>query len=140
MNVKDSIILEKSLKNKYLGKFDLLLLGIVLIIIVCVYIIMKFVFSNNGSIVKIEVDKKLYGSYELAIDQKIEIFDDDGNVMNILMIKNGQADMIEATCPDKLCVHQKAIQNSNESIVCLPHRVVVNIEADSKDSLDAIAN
>ena len=41
--------------------------------------------------------------------------------------------MIEADCPDKLCVHQKAIERTNETIVCLPHKVVVEIQ-DAKEA------
>ena len=34
---------------------------------------------------------------------------------------------------DKLCVHQKAIERTNETIVCLPHKVVVEIQ-DAKEA------
>lgn len=48
------------------------------------------------------------------------------------MIRDGKADMKEADCPDKLCVHQKAISAENESIVCLPDRVVVTVTNSKK--------
>lgn len=48
------------------------------------------------------------------------------------MIRDGKADMKEADCPDKLCVHQKAISAENESIVCLPNRVVVTVTNSKK--------
>ena len=51
----------------------------------------------------------------------------DGKTTNLLVIKDGKADVTEADCPDKLCVHQKAISKTNETIVCLPNKVVVQV-------------
>ena len=35
--------------------------------------------------------------------------------------------MTDADCPDKICVNHATISDVGESIVCLPHRVVVEI-------------
>ena len=43
--------------------------------------------------------------------------------------------MISAKCPDKLCVQQKAISKSGESIICLPYKIVVRVEG-AKDASD----
>ena len=50
--------------------------------------------------------------------------------------------MKEADCPDKYCVKQGKIKNVGETIVCLPHKVVVEIEKTSKgtDSNDNMKN
>lgn len=44
-------------------------------------------------------------------------------------LKSGTArvSMIEADCPDHYCVDHAAIDKVNETIVCLPHRVVLEI-------------
>ena len=44
--------------------------------------------------------------------------------------------MIEADCPDRLCVKQKAICKNGETIVCLPHKVVVEIRSQEENLLD----
>jgi len=84
-------------------------------------------------------DGELLGTYELSLDQTLEIRDSDGNVTNILTISGGQASMTEADCPDQLCVHQKAISTENENIVCLPNRVVVTVTASGSEGLDGFA-
>ena len=48
--------------------------------------------------------------------------------------------MIEADCPDQLCVHQKKISMNHESIICLPNRVVVEIESSENSEYDAVTN
>ncbi len=55
-----------------------------------------------------------------------------GSWYNVLLIKDGQASMTEADCPDLICVHHKPVSREGETIVCLPHKLVV--EVTGKDS------
>ena len=82
------------------------------------------------------VDGKVTGTYPLAKDQKIRI---NGGT-NILTIKNGKAKMTDADCPDQLCVHQKAASKNHESIICLPNKVVVEVDGSEESEFDAVAN
>ena len=59
---------------------------------------------------------------------------------NILTIKNGKAKMTDADCPDQLCVHQKAASKNHESIICLPNKVVVEVDGSEESEFDAVAN
>ena len=60
---------------------------------------------------------------------------------NVLHIENGRAYITEADCPDGLCIRQGAISHVNESIVCLPNKVVVYIEGteESDADIDAVS-
>lgn len=89
--------------------------------------------SDHADVV-ITVDGEAYGRYDLSADQTIEI---DGT--NTLVISGGKADMKDASCRDKLCVHQKAISRDGESIICLPNKVVVTIEGGEESDLDGVA-
>ena len=64
------------------------------------------------------------------------VFDTDTGFINTLVIENGKADMISADCPDKLCVKQHAISSNGETIVCLPNKVVVEIEDGESSQFD----
>lgn len=86
-------------------------------------------FKKPGARVVITVDGKEFGSYRLDEEQTIQI-----GSTNVLQIRDGQAKMIKADCPDKLCMHQKAISSSQESIICLPNKVVVTVEGTPGDS------
>jgi hypothetical protein len=57
-----------------------------------------------------------------------------------LIIKDGYADIVEASCPDALCVHQKSIHNNGEKMICLPNKVLVEVISENKSSVDAVAN
>lgn len=91
-------------------------------------------FQKEGRWIRVTVDEKEFGVYTLEQDQIIEI-----NDTNTLEIKDGKADMIAGRCPDKLCVHQKAISNSGESIICLPLKIVVSVVGGEAGELDAVA-
>ena len=58
---------------------------------------------------------------------------------NLVVVKDGKAEIIDADCPDKICVNHKPISLKNESISCLPHKVVVEIEAGNDNAVDAVA-
>ena len=64
-------------------------------------------------------------SFPLSKDTTHPIKSDEGE--NTLVVENGFAHIESASCPDKICVHHKKIQNVGETIVCLPNKVVVEI-------------
>lgn len=84
---------------------------------------------------EVYVAGKIYGTYDLSKEQKIVIQDS-----NVLMIKDGRAQMESADCPDQICVRQKAISKEGESIICLPNKVVVSIVGGEEKELDAVTN
>ncbi len=85
-------------------------------------------------IVYVEGEKK--DTYFLSQDGEYEIKTKNGR--NLLVIQNGKADVTEADCPDSLCVKQASINKNGETIVCLPHKVVVEIESGQETEVDAI--
>lgn len=123
--------------NRKFGKNDILLLTAIVIVSIGLLIVMTFA-MHSGNQVLVTVDGKVYGTYLLSENQKIEI-QIDGQVTNILSIQDGKADMTEANCQDRLCVHQKAISKDKESIVCLPNKVVVTVESKNQNEFDSMA-
>lgn len=87
---------------------------------------LMLLFKTPGDQVVVEVDGDVYGAYDLYKDTTVRIeTEDDG--YNVLVIADGYACVTEASCPDKLCVHQHKISHSDESIICLPNKVVVSV-------------
>ncbi len=46
---------------------------------------------------------------------------------NLVSVQNGAVSVEAADCKDQICVHHKPVSMAGESIVCLPHRLVVEI-------------
>ena len=95
---------------------------------------------NGGWRLCLTVDGQVVESLPLDEDCEYDIKSDAGAV-NTLVIKDGAAKMTQADCPDKICVNHRAISLSGESIICLPHKVVVSVvdEKSSDSEIDAVA-
>ena len=64
---------------------------------------------------------------------------EDGGHTNTVQIKDGKVFMKKADCPDKICVHHKGIRSNGETIICLPHKVIVTIQSSKTGDLDGVA-
>ena len=125
-------------------KKDLIFIFSILIVAVFLLLIQRVYGNAQGEadMVKITVDQKLYGTYDLNKNQTITIQNDSG--INTIQIQNKEVWMEEADCPDGYCKEQGHISKNKQTIVCLPHRLVVEVSNDSEksdpDSIDIIAN
>jgi hypothetical protein len=125
--------------SKRFGKNDLIFLLVLLVLLGAAFVYFYVWNRTDGSRVEISIDGALYETYDLYEDTEISIPNGDGTVTNILRISGGEAKMIEADCPDKLCMHQNAISLAGENIVCLPNKVVCTVVNEEEDAeFDAI--
>ena len=107
---------------------DLILIGGLLIVLVIAGL-MFWLLRGDGDAVVVEVDGKPYGKYPLAVDRTVEIRTGDGGKdVNVLVIKDGKAYVESANCRDGICAAHKPVSKQGESIVCLPHKVVITVK------------
>lgn len=122
----------KRLKN------DILLIAALLVLAGAALLCIRLTRTGGGT-VKVTVDGKVVAQLPLGQDCTRVI--DTGRGSNTLVISDGGASVTQADCPDKVCVAQGTIRYDGETIVCLPHRLVVTISgASSGAELDATAD
>ena len=92
---------------------------------------------QDGGTVSVQIDGKAVMELPLSEDTRIVL--GEGTHTNTLVIEDGKAQVIEASCPDQICVRQGAVQYAGESIVCLPHKLVVTVQGGSPPGIDAAA-
>ena len=122
-------------------KNDLILISGLLVAALGLYLVISFfqgAGTHNAEAV-VSIDGVEYGRFPLDIDttEKIEL--PDGSY-NVLVIKEGKADVTEASCPDGICVNHRAVNKQNQSITCLPNKLVVEIKNGEASDLDAVTN
>lgn len=119
-------------------KADFIVIGIVLCVS-AVIVALLYGFNSTGNYVQIEVDGKIVETLPLDEDATRNIETDHGK--NTLVIKDGSASVTHADCPDGICTNHKPINKSGESIICLPHKLVVSIinEKSNDNQIDAVA-
>lgn len=123
---------------KILTKFDYILIILIFIIAFSINFMVTNVLSNDitDGVVKIYVENDTYKT--LPLNQNSTYTINTGSGVNTIEIKDNKVHMLDANCKDKLCIHEKAIEYNNESIVCLPNKVVVKIENSVESELDSI--
>lgn len=109
-------------------KFDLYLASAMLLFALAWFFI-NSIFSSKGEKVLIFKDNAIIDTISLS-DEGIHSINDGDNILMIFEIKDSSVNVISADCPDKLCVHQKAISNNSEMIVCLPNKIVLEISSE----------
>ena len=90
-----------------------------------------------GGIVTVQIDGEMVMELPLSEDRSLVL--GEGEHTNTLVIKDGAARVTEASCPDKICVGHGAIQYAGESIVCLPHKLVITVRGGSSLDIDGTA-
>lgn len=121
-------------------KNDILLIGI-LLLIVAIWWGGSWWASRGvvASQVLIWQDTVLVGTYQLNGNQNVILPIDSNYGHNKMMIENGSVRMLEADCPDQVCVHTAPISKPGQTIVCLPNRVVIEITGIGEVLIDDIS-
>ena len=91
--------------------------------------------KNNYAI--IQVDGKIHKKIDLSNvknNEKVNLNLPNGK--NTLLIKNNSIQMKSANCNDALCVKQGNISKVGQTIICLPHKLIIEIKGDELDSKD----
>ena len=85
-----------------------------------------FLYFNKGEAgagVIVRVDGVETARYSLSESGRYEL---NGGT-NILVIEDGAAYMLQADCPDHICVSQGKIRYTGQCITCLPNKLTVTV-------------
>ncbi|MSS62839.1 NusG domain II-containing protein [Velocimicrobium porci] len=119
-----------------MNRNDKILIIVLLIISIFSLGLQKWI-EEPGKQILVTVNGKKYGQYSLDENQRIIIHSAKENE-NIIVIKDHSAYMEEASCQDLVCVHQRKVGKTGETIVCLPNKVVVEVIGGQDEEVDII--
>ncbi|MCH4168157.1 MAG: NusG domain II-containing protein [Streptococcaceae bacterium] len=129
--------MKKIAKYLKLKPFDYLIVSLLVICSFLPFVLLKNSNSSNSEVwAELRVDGKLIKKFDLSQNEatNYRYVDDDGDY-NLIEVKNQQIRIKEANCGDQICVKRGWIKKSGETIVCLPHKLVIEIKnnAESND-------
>lgn len=111
------------MKRRLVTSFDLVLIALVL----CLIFAFGFIKVDSvGKTAVVLINNGEVGRFSLSKDIEKTFKTDDG--YNKLVVKNGKCYVENADCRDGICVDRGKISKVGESIVCLPHKFIVEIE------------
>ena len=93
-------------------------------------------FRSVGQTVVVEQDGRTMVRCSVALEDTLRVEGPLG-VTTIEIVK-GRVRVLDSPCPHKLCVRAGAIGEAGELVVCVPNRVVVRVEGESRKGVDAV--
>ena len=117
---------------------DIILAVVLLLVSVAGFLLYKRL-QKEGDFVVVSVDNVIVARFSLGEDTEYEINGIGGK--NMLVIKDGKADVTVADCPDGICAEHAPVSKVGDAIVCLPHKVVVTVVSGGKadSEIDMVA-
>jgi len=115
-----------------MNKSDIKLIAVLLILSFWGILSFKF-FSKKGSSAYVYHDGNLVLTIDLSIDNDYVVDGDLGDVS--IVVRDGKIKVEDENSPLHLCSLQGFIDSSNESIVCLPNKVVINVGGNDFDAV-----
>lgn len=115
---------------KIMKRLDVLLIGLLLVISFVPYLM----FKNNKKDINednlyavVTVNGKVLAEIDLSAkkDDEFTIETSEGN--NKIVVHDGGISIVEADCSDGVCVNQGTAKKPGDMIVCLPHRVIIEV-------------
>ncbi len=114
-------------------KHDIVFLSVIILVAFLIWTGYRLANQGSGRMVIVIQDGEVVGIYPLS-EEKIAIISYEENEYNLLQISGGSAYMLEADCPDQICVNHTPVSRNGESIICLPHKLVVQISSEAEAS------
>lgn len=94
---------------------------------------------QGGTVAVVQVHGTVYKEIPLSEHQGRDTFTihtDEGD--NTVVVQDQTIGIVEADCPDKICIQEGFIRNPGETTVCLPHKVMVEIRSTATGEPDII--
>ena len=114
---------------KLSGKRDLILAAAILLIAAALFGFNYISHKKPAVTAQITVDGKVVEILDLSRDTELTVTGANKGT-NHLIVRGGEIWCSEASCPDKVCVHQGKKHLSSDTIVCLPNKMIVTITGD----------
>lgn len=132
MKVVYTLKLKDFAKNSLLRPWD----GIIVVILILLSFAPVVVFSLNRvssptQEAVLSVDGKELKTFDLSDKSQAYTYryEDKGGDYNLIEVKGNRIRIKEADCGDQICVRRGWIDQSGETIVCLPHKLVIEIKS-----------
>ena len=127
--------------NLKIRKTDQYLIAGLLLVAVTLFVGIRLYgkMTTTEAVAVVTVDGKEYGRYPLEKNHTETIHLSDGSY-NTFEVKDGYVSMTDASCPDQICVNHSRISKKNETIVCLPDKVVITVENGEEAEIDVLVH
>ena len=90
---------------------------------------------GEGTVAVISVDGEVLERIDLSkVRKPYDLEISTGYGRNTVHVERDAISVSEADCPDRICVYQGRLTGSGIPIICMPHRLVIEIEGGELDA------
>lgn len=114
--------------------FDFIL--IIMLMLASFFPLLFFIHTNtSGHVAQLRVNNHLIKTFDLRKNQVFTYFNKADGDSNKIEVRDGQIAIVDANCDDQICVRKGFISKTGQTIVCLPHRLVIEIMTTNETQL-----
>ncbi len=100
----------------------------VLAVVVCACCALLLLPKEGGTVARVTLNGEIMSEIDLSAMDGSSSFVVTGEAgSNTVQVEPGRIRVVEADCPDQVCVNQGWISDSTLPIVCLPNKLIVEI-------------
>ena len=92
--------------------------------------------GDGSDSITVTVSGEVYGVYSLKKDRAITVATEYGT--NVIIVEDGKAYVSESDCAGHDCMNFAPIDGPGETIMCLPHRLIVSVGGEAEEEVDAV--
>ena len=82
---------------------------------------------------QLRVNSQVIKTFDLTKNQTYT-YQDDGGDINKIEVRDGRIAIVYANCGDQICVRKVFINKTGQTIVCLPHKLVIEVIHSGNDN------
>lgn len=124
--------ISKKAKHLQMKPVDFILIILLMIASFSPFLLLKET-QQPGQIAQLRVNSKVVKNFDLKKNQTYTYHDAADDDINKIEIRDGQIAIVYANCGDQICVRKGYIGKTGQTIVCLPHRLVIEIMGTTDD-------
>ena len=122
---------------KTLKKIDIVIIVFLIVFSFIPHFIFSKTLSENytSTYASIKVSGKFYNNIPLSsFKGEKNLLSQTSHGKNTILVKDNTIQILDADCKDELCVKQGIISKVGENLICLPHKLIIEIKGDENDS------
>lgn len=118
-------------------KKNIILFGGVLLLIGVAFFVRGVLYSGQEAHIEIVCENEVCYTFDMDETKTIRVEHPDGSY-NVVCIEHGTVRVEDADCDNHDCIKQGRISKVGQSVICLPHQMVIRIVGVQDGEYDAV--
>lgn len=118
-------------------KKNIILFGGLLLLIGAAFLIRGVLYSGREAHIEIVCENEVRYTFDMDETKIIRVEHPDGSY-NVVCIEHGTVRVEDADCDNHDCIKQGRISKVGQSVICLPHQMVIRIVGTQDGEYDAV--